>query len=107
VFGLIAVGIAVFVSIDTGPAVVTGLVLLGMGNGMATLSRATSIADLYGSGAYGTIAGVTASMTTAARALGPFAAAVWAATVGYQAMLWTLVALAVAAAVLAYRAGTA
>lgn len=106
-FGLIAVGIAVFVSIDTGPAVVAGLVLLGMGNGMATLSRATSIADLYGSGAYGTIAGVTATMTTAARAVGPFAAAVWAATVGYEAMLWTLVALAVAAALLAYRAATA
>jgi MFS family permease len=106
VFGLIAAGIAVFVSFDTGPTVVAGLVLLGMGNGMATLSRATSIADLYGAGAYGTIAGVTASMTTAARAAGPFAAAVWAAAVGYEAMIWTLVALAIVAALLAYRAGT-
>jgi MFS family permease len=49
VFALIAVGIGVFVSIDAGPGAVAGLVLLGMGNGMATLSRATSIADLYGS----------------------------------------------------------
>ena len=47
----------------------------GMGNGMATLARATAIADLYGSGAYGTIAGVAGGMTTAARAAGPFAAA--------------------------------
>jgi hypothetical protein len=49
--------------------------------------------------------GVSASMTTAALAVGPFAAAVWAATVGYEAMLRTLFALAVAAALLAYRAG--
>jgi MFS family permease len=105
IFGLIAIGIGVFVSVDSGPAVVAGLVLLGMGNGMATLSRATSIADLYGAGAYGTIAGVTASTTTAARAVGPFAGALWAAAVGYEAMLWTLVVLAAAAALLAYRAG--
>jgi MFS family permease len=107
VFALIAVGIGVFVSIDAGPGAVAGLVLLGMGNGMATLSRATSIADLYGAASYGTIAGVTASMTTAARAVGPFAAAVWAAAVGYEAMLWTLVALAGVAALLALRSGTA
>ena len=46
-----------------------------MGNGMATLARATAIADLYGAGAYGTIASVAGGMTTAARAAGPFAAA--------------------------------
>jgi hypothetical protein len=39
-------------------------------------------------------------MTTAARAIGPFAAAVYLAVVGYTALLWTLVALAL----LAYRA---
>ena len=40
-------------------------------------------------------------MTTAARAAGPFAAAVYAAVVGYTALLWTLVALAAVAAALA------
>ena len=79
-------------------------VLLGMGNGMATLARATTIADLYGSHAYGTIASVAGGLTTTARAAGPFAAAVYAATVGYTALLWTLAALALAAAVLAHRA---
>ena len=67
-----------------------------MGNGMATLARATAIADLYGSGAYGTIAGVAGGMTTAARAAGPFAAALYATAVGYTTLLWTLALLALA-----------
>ena len=87
---LIAAGVAVVVSVHSTAAVVVGLVLLGMGNGMATLARATAIADLYGAGAYGTIASVAGSMTTAARAAGPFAAALYAAAVGYTALLWTL-----------------
>ena len=92
VFALIALGIAVVVSVHSTAAVLIGLVLLGMGNGMATLARATAIADLYGSGAYGTIAGVAGGMTTAARAAGPFAAALYAAAVGYTTLLWTLAA---------------
>ena len=104
VFVLIAAGIALIVSIDASSAVLTGLVLLGMGNGLATLARATAIADLYGAGGYGTIAGVTGAMTTAARGIGPVTAALWAAQVGYSAMLWTLVGLSALAALLAYRA---
>jgi MFS family permease len=104
VFGLVALGIGVIVGIHATGAVLFGLVLLGMGNGMATLARATTIADLYGPAAYGTIASVAASMTTAARAAGPAAAAIYAGALGYGALLWTLVVLAAAAAVLAYRA---
>jgi MFS family permease len=104
VFVLIAVGVTVVVGLQSTAAVVAGLVLLGMGNGMATLARATAIADLYGSGAYGAIASVAGSMTTFARAVGPFAAAVYASVVGYTALLWTLAALALAAALLAHRA---
>jgi MFS family permease len=104
VFILIALGIGVVVTVHSTAAVLAGLVLLGMGNGMATLARATAIADLFGSRAYGTIASVAGGMNTAARAAGPFAAAVYAATVGYTTLLWTLVALAFAAAVLAHRA---
>jgi MFS family permease len=106
VFVLIGAGIAVIVSVEATAAVVVGLVLLGMGNGMATLARATAVADLYGGEAYGTIAGVAAAATTAARAAGPVAAAVYAAALGYPALLWTLVALAVIAAAFAYRAET-
>jgi predicted MFS family arabinose efflux permease len=104
VFALIALGAAIVVGLHSTAAVVTGLVLLGMGNGMATLARATAIADRYGSGAYGTIAGVAGGLTTAARAAGPFAAALYAGAVGYTALLWTLAGLALAASLLACRA---
>jgi len=104
VFLLLAAGVAVVVSTHATWAVVAGLVLLGIGNGMATLARATAIADLYGGRAYGTIASVAASMTTSARAGGPIAAALLAAAAGYEALLWTLAAIAALAAVLAYRA---
>jgi predicted MFS family arabinose efflux permease len=104
VFALVACGIALIVGIDATLAVVVGFVVLGMGNGMTTLARATAMADLYGQRAYGTIGGVAAFLTTSARAAGPVAAAVWAAAVGYQALLWSLAALAAVAVPLAYRA---
>jgi len=104
VFTLIALGIGLVVSVDATWAVVAGLVVLGMGNGMATLARATVIADLYGPADYGAIAGVAALTTTVARAVGPFAAAVYVAAAGYEALLWTLVAVSLVAAALAYRA---
>jgi predicted MFS family arabinose efflux permease len=102
VFVLIALGIVVLVAVDSTASVIAGLVLLGMGNGMATLARA--IADRYGAAAYGTIGAIAGGMTTAARAAGPFAAALYAAAVGYTALLWTLAALALVAAALAWRA---
>ena len=104
VFALIGGGIAVLVGLDTTATVLAGLVLLGMGNGMATLARATAIADLYGGAAYGTINSVAAAGTTAARAAGPVTAAVFAAAVGYGALLWTRAGISVVAGLLAYRA---
>jgi MFS family permease len=104
VFALIGLGIALVVGLDSTWAVVAGLVVLGMGNGMTTLARATMVADLYGPAAYGTIASVAALAPMLARATGPFAAAVYAASAGYDTLLWTLVALGAVAAVLAYRA---
>jgi MFS family permease len=104
VFVLLAAGVTVVVSVHATWAAVAGLVLLGMGNGMATLARATAIADLYGGKAYGTIASVAASMTSTARAGGPIAAALLAAAAGYEALLWALAGIAGLAAVLAYRA---
>ncbi len=102
-FALIALGIAILATVSAGALVIAGLVLLGMGNGMTTLARATVIADRYGSAAYGAIAGVAASATTAARAVGPVAAAGYAAATGYSTLLWTLAALTLVAGVLAYR----
>jgi MFS family permease len=104
VFALIGGGIAVLVGLDTTATVLVGLVLLGMGNGMATLARATAIADLYGGASYGAINSVAAAGTTGARAAGPVTAAVIAAAVGYGALMWTLAGLAFVAGLLAYRA---
>jgi MFS family permease len=94
VFALVALGIAVIVSVPGTVAVLAGMVVLGMGSGMAILARATVIADRYGAAAYGAIAGVAASVTTGARALAPVAAATWASVVGYETLLWTLAGLA-------------
>ena len=104
VFALVSAGIAAVVAGAATWTVVAGLVLLGMGNGMATLARATAIAELYGARAYGTIASVAGGLTTAGRAAGPVAAAVFAAAFGYPALLWTLAALAALASVLGHHA---
>jgi MFS family permease len=103
VFALIAVGIAVIVSVHGTAAVLAGMVVLGMGSGMALLARATVIADRYGSQEYGAIAGTMAAVTTAARAVGPVAGAAWASLVGYEALLWTLAGLAALAVLIAPR----
>jgi MFS family permease len=97
IFILMAAGGAIVVTAHATGLVIGGLVLLGMGNGMATLSRATLIADLYGAVAYGAIAGVAGALTTAARAAGPAAAALFVAAWGYTALLWTLAALCLVA----------
>jgi hypothetical protein len=59
----IALGLVMIVSADATLPVLAGFVVLGMSNGLATLARATVLAERYGSGAYGTIAGVAASVT--------------------------------------------
>lgn len=104
VFALVACGIALIVGVHSTSATLAGFVVLGMGNGMTTLARATAMADLYGRRDYGTIGSIAALLTTSARAIGPVAAALWAQAVGYGALLWTLAGLAAAAVPLAYRA---
>ena len=102
----IAAGVAVIVLIDGRAAVIAGVALIGMGNGMTTLARATAIGELYGAASYGLIGGVVASATTSARAIGPVMGAAWAVVVGYDGLPWSFAALAVVAAILAYLAET-
>ena len=106
IFLAIAAGVAVIVLVQSRAAVLVGVCLVGMGNGMATLARATAIADLYGSAAYGFIGGVAASATTGARAIGPVLGAAWAVVVGYPALMWSFVGLALLAAAMAYAGET-
>jgi hypothetical protein len=99
------VGLAVLAATTAAPGVIAAVCLFGMGNGMATLVRATAIADAYGSAFYGSIAGVAAACATGARAVAPVAAAgVYVAFGGYKPLLWLLVTGSVLAALSAWQA---
>ncbi len=105
VFLLQGVGLAVLAATTSAPGVVVAVCLFGMGNGMATLVRATALADAYGSAFYGSIAGVAAACATGARAVAPVAAAgVYVAFGGYKPLFWLLVVGSVLAAVTAHHA---
>jgi MFS family permease len=105
VFLLQGVGVAILAATTSVPGVIAAVCLFGMGNGMATLVRATALADAYGSASYGSIAGAAAAGATGARAAAPVAAAgAYAATSGYRLLLWLLAAFAVVAALSARRA---
>jgi MFS family permease len=66
----------------------------GVANGMATLLRASSIADLFGAAHYGRLGGVMALCTTVARAAGPVGVALaLESSGGYPAVFLALAAL--------------
>jgi MFS family permease len=99
VFCLQGIGLAVLATSTARSGVLTAVCLFGLGNGMATLVRATAIADAYGSAFYGSIAGVAAACATGARAVAPVVAAgAYVAFDGYKPLLWLLVAGCVLAA---------
>jgi MFS family permease len=85
-------------------AILVFVVTLGISNGMATLLRATLVADLYGAAHYGAISGLVSSLSLAGRAAAPFAAALLAlAPGGYTTVLVTLAAAATGAGLAAVR----
>ena len=84
---------------------VSFVVLSGMSNGMATLVRASLVADLWGRTHYGAIAGALSVWSTLARAVAPVSIGVaYAAWGGYQPIL---VGLAVMSGVAVLSAGRA
>jgi MFS family permease len=105
VFLLQGAGLAVLAATTAAPGVIAAVSVFGMGNGMATLVRATALADAYGSAFYGSIAGVAAACATGARALAPVAATgAYVAFGGYKPLFWLLVAGSFAAAAAARQA---
>jgi MFS family permease len=105
VFLLQGVGLAVLAVTTSARGAIIGVSLFGMGNGMATLVRATALADTYGATFYGSIAGVAAACATGARAIAPVAAAAIDAVFGgYEPLFWILVAGSLLAATSAERA---
>lgn len=104
-FVLIAAGLLVVLIAPSAPLVLVGVLVLGMGNGMAILSRATTIAERFGTADYGTVASLTASTTTVARAAGPLLATGVTALVGVDVLTIGLIGCAVAAVVCTGRFG--
>jgi predicted MFS family arabinose efflux permease len=82
----------------SGARLVAFVVLFGMANGILTLARATSVAELYGPAHYGAISGVMSFWITLARAAGPTGVAlIYTAAGQYAPAWWLLAALSVAA----------
>jgi MFS family permease len=117
-FGPLGVIMAVFLAQALGlglvalaPSLPGGLVLviavLGAANGMATLARATTLAELFGPAHYATISGAVALGANGARALGPVGAAVlYTLLGGYRPVFWSLAgALALVGAIVAASGG--
>jgi MFS family permease len=105
VFLLQGAGLAVLATTTAAPGVIAAVSVFGMGNGMATLVRATALADAYGSAFYGSIAGLAAVCATGARAIAPVAAAgAYVAFHSYEPLLWLLVTGSVLAALSAWQA---
>jgi MFS family permease len=89
------------------PTLAPMVVILGAANGMATLARATMVAEIFGPRHYGSISGAIALWANGARALAPVGAAVLQVGLGgYERLFWLLAAgLVVAGAgILATRA---
>ena len=82
--------------------------LQGAANGMATLARATSLAEFFGTRHYGAIAGAVALGANGARAIGPVGASLlWVALGSYSSVFWLLSAALVMAAAALVAIGSA
>jgi MFS family permease len=74
------------------------ILLQGAANGMATLARASSLAEIFGARNYGAISGAVALGANGARAVGPVGASLLLLGLGsYSAVFWALAASLVAA----------
>ena len=91
VLGAKAVGIAVLVLSPTVAGVLVFLLVYGAANGLQTLTRATVIADLYGTAHYGAISSVISAISAIAGSLAPFVVAAAIEVVGAdEPVLWGL-----------------
>jgi MFS family permease len=82
------------------------IVIMGASNGMSTLSRATSLAQIFGARHYGAISGAVALGANGARAIGPVGASLLLVGLGaYPAVFWTMAAALVLASLSVLIAG--
>lgn len=82
------------------------IVVMGASNGMSTLSRATSLAQIFGPRHYGAISGAVALGANGARAIGPVGASLLLLGLGaYPSVFWALTASLVVASLAVLIAG--
>jgi predicted MFS family arabinose efflux permease len=82
------------------------IVVMGASNGMSTLSRATSLAQIFGARHYGAISGAVALGANGARAVGPVGASLLLVGLGaYSSVFWLLAASLVVASLSVLIAG--
>ena len=93
IFVVQAVGLGLLASVARMPSLVPIIVLMGAANGMATLARASIVAEIFGRRNYGAISGAMALGANGARAVGPVGASLLLAAFGaYEIVFWLLAA---------------
>ena len=101
-----AVGLAQLPFITTIGTALPFILVMGGSNGMSTLSRATSLAQIFGARHYGAISGAVALGANGARAVGPVGASLLLLALGgYPSVFWTLAASLVLASLAVLIAG--
>lgn len=76
--------------------IVAFVVPYGASNGIMTIARGIIPVEIFGRDRYGAVNGALAAPVAAARAGGPFVAAlVWSASGGYTVVLWTIAGIGV------------
>lgn len=94
-----AVGLALLLAVPGPAGISLFVVIYGSANGMATLTRATTVAELYGPEHYGSISAVVGATSAIGGAVAPFAAAAAIDLVGSDGPVFAgLVVVSIAAA---------
>jgi MFS family permease len=100
IFVVQAVGLGLLASVARMPSIVPIIVLMGAANGMATLARASIVAEIFGRRNYGAISGAMALGANGARAVGPVGASLLLAAFGaYEIVFWLLASIVFVAGV--------
>ena len=100
IFVFQAVSLAQLALVRRLPTLAPMVIMLGAANGMATLARATTIAEIFGPRHYGSISGAIALGANGARAVAPFTAALLQVALGgYEPVFWLLAGALVVAGI--------
>ena len=93
VFAVQALAIAQLPMVRVLPTLAPFVMMLGAANGMSTLARASSVAEIFGPRHYGAISGAMALGANGARAVGPVGASLLVIALGsYERLFWVFAA---------------